>query len=1224
MDARRYAEQIMDWKMEEEDLIRRYLLDDASDEERRQVEARLLEDDDYGEWLLLIEGELIDDYARGAMPAREQELFARNFLLTPRRRQDLIIAQEMTNHGATDSLRLGEAAGQETNMAAETRTTKGSIRQAQAIESGRERNWRQMLFSPGWKIAAYAALALGIGLAAWQWPRDESEAKESMIALIQAYSEYRPIESRISGFNYAQFDQARDASANDSGYAAREHAEVLIRSMERKNHSPAALHLLGRLYLAKKEYDKAVAQLLAAQTGDPNNAQIYNDLGAAMLEKAKAIRADDTSGERLAAAGQSVEYLNKSLELDSSSTEALFNRALCFELLKNSPRAKEDWENYLQKDPSSQWAEEAKRRLARLTQQGHKIAPARESLRGAFEQALQAGDKDAAWRALSLGRSQPANLVVEQMIENFLASSAKGNPTDIYGPLRLLKQAGDLELRMAGDRFTAELAHYYEAASPQRRTASAQARELLKQGHARRTESVAEAVWLYRKAGKIFDRGGDFPEAGLADLHTGKNLIWASRLDEAVAVLQRLSRAADERKFLWLQSQALAQLGNAFFALNNFSKALDCAHQSLKIAERIGDRDSQADCLITIADVHYYLGDHRAALSRLEQSFSLADVASLPLQVSWRNRQVTSLIFASLGLYSTALEYQKDALRLAEILRVPVIKARTYTYLGWLYVKLGKYDEGIGSVKEAVKIGENNQSDPVGRIIIAMSSLRLGHLYRFRGQFDEALACYDRQIALAGRMNLPFDSYWARQGKFLAYAAQKNNGPALEELRAWLKLFEEYRDKIVQETTRNSFFDTSQEAYDAAIRFAYSSLGDPGLAFEYSEISRARSLLDLIAKPTARPLTLAEAQSRLPKDAQIVQYTVLDDTLITWVISPGQTPGKITHVGQPIAASVLTDKVGRYIRLVNSKPGPLEPAPMREAEELYDILIKPVRRLLKYDKQICIIPDKTLCYLPFGALLSAESKQYLLEEFTLSVAPSASAFLTCADSAQAKRGARGESLFSVGDPYFDRTRFPKLNPLDSAEREAREIARYYPGARVMTGAEATESSVKRAMAKAEVIHIAAHGLADEQSSLNSALMLAPDRTGERSADTPETDGVLHAYEIYGSALPRARLVVLSACQSGVETFHRGEGMIGLARPFLAAGAPLVVSSLWKVDSEATSDLMIRFHKHRKQTGLPTAQALRRAQRELLHDEGLGYRHPYYWAAFSVVGGGANA
>jgi CHAT domain-containing protein len=204
---------------------------------------------------------------------------------------------------------------------------------------------------------------------------------------------------------------------------------------------------------------------------------------------------------------------------------------------------------------------------------------------------------------------------------------------------------------------------------------------------------------------------------------------------------------------------------------------------------------------------------------------------------------------------------------------------------------------------------------------------------------------------------------------------------------------------------------------------------------------------------------------------------------------------------------------------------------MREAEELYDILIKPVRRLLKDDKQICIIPDKTLCYLPFGALLSAESKLYLLEEFTLSVAPSASAFLTCVDSAEAKRGARGESLFSVGDPYFDRTRFPKLNPLDSAEREAREIARYYPGARVMTGAEATESSVKRAMAKAEVIHIAAHGLADEQSSLNSALMLAPDRAGERSADTPETDGVLHAYEIYGSALPRARLVTIPSLMS---------------------------------------------------------------------------------------------
>jgi len=175
----------------------------------------------------------------------------------------------------------------------------------------------------------------------------------------------------------------------------------------------------------------------------------------------------------------------------------------------------------------------------------------------------------------------------------------------------------------------------------------------------------------------------------------------------------------------------------------------------------------------------------------------------------------------------------------------------------------------------------------------------------------------------------------------------------------------------------------------------------------------------------------------------------------------------------------------------------------------------------------------------------------------------------------------------------------------------------------MTGDNATEASVRAAMTKANVIHIAAHGMVDEQSALNSALVLAADDAGERLGPKLETDGLLHAYEIYGIPLSHARLVILSACRTGVEAFHRSEGMIGLARPFLAAGAPLVVSSLWKVDSKATKELMVRFHHYRKQAGLPTAQALRHAQRELLQGGGIGYSHPFYWAAFSPVGGCAR-
>jgi CHAT domain-containing protein len=110
-------------------------------------------------------------------------------------------------------------------------------------------------------------------------------------------------------------------------------------------------------------------------------------------------------------------------------------------------------------------------------------------------------------------------------------------------------------------------------------------------------------------------------------------------------------------------------------------------------------------------------------------------------------------------------------------------------------------------------------------------------------------------------------------------------------------------------------------------------------------------------------------------------------------------------------------------------------------------------------------------------------------------------------------------------------------------------------------------------------------------------------------------------------LPATRLVVLSACQTGIEQQYRGEGAVGIARPFLAAGVPLVVASLWPVDSDATERLMVGLHRLRARGGggdhLPTAEALRRAQIELLRGVDGRYRQPYYWAAFTAIGGYAE-
>ena len=156
------------------------------------------------------------------------------------------------------------------------------------------------------------------------------------------------------------------------------------------------------------------------------------------------------------------------------------------------------------------------------------------------------------------------------------------------------------------------------------------------------------------------------------------------------------------------------------------------------------------------------------------------------------------------------------------------------------------------------------------------------------------------------------------------------------------------------------------------------------------------------------------------------------------------------------------------------------------------------------------------------------------------------------------------------------------------------------------------------MVNSDVIHLATHYVADERSYLLSAFPLA--REPGRDVQVSESDGKLQVYEIYAMNLSRPRLAVLAACRTGIEKTYEGEGAISVSRPFIAAGVPVVVASLWPVESDSTAALMISFHRHRVRDHLSTSRALRLAQTEMIHGADARLHHPYYWAAFAVIGG----
>jgi len=165
------------------------------------------------------------------------------------------------------------------------------------------------------------------------------------------------------------------------------------------------------------------------------------------------------------------------------------------------------------------------------------------------------------------------------------------------------------------------------------------------------------------------------------------------------------------------------------------------------------------------------------------------------------------------------------------------------------------------------------------------------------------------------------------------------------------------------------------------------------------------------------------------------------------------------------------------------------------------------------------------------------------------------------------------------------------------------VARYEPGATVLVRGDATEAKVKSLLESAGLVHFATHGVLKESDPLSSVLLLVPGG-GE--------DGRLVVRELFGFEMS-ARLVVLSACETGLGKLSRGDELVGLQRAFLYAGTPAVITTLWKVDDRASYQLIRSFYSRLKKAG--PAEALRQAQRETLK----AFAHPYSWAAFTLTG-----
>jgi tetratricopeptide (TPR) repeat protein len=286
--------------------------------------------------------EIVDRYVAGEFEGEELERVRNYFLRSEARKEQL---------------RFAVALRERASQAADAGGT-GTVA-ATVVPFEPKSRWLVYL-----AIAASLIVAASIGYTLYRGFQFQSDLNNGLVALNTAYRQERPVEARLSNLDYAPFSVQRGGTPRVD-YVQRDLAGTLLMKAATDTPNAASHRALGQYYLAEREIDKAIDQFNTALAIDPYDAKTHINLGAALLEKGK-----QETGEPLSRSvenfSRSLEHLNEGLKLDNTLLEGYFNRALVYQYMMLPREAEAAWRDYLQRDPNSQWSEEAKRNLKRL------------------------------------------------------------------------------------------------------------------------------------------------------------------------------------------------------------------------------------------------------------------------------------------------------------------------------------------------------------------------------------------------------------------------------------------------------------------------------------------------------------------------------------------------------------------------------------------------------------------------------------------------------------------------------------------------------------------------------------------------------------------------------------------------------------------------------------------------------------------------------------------
>jgi CHAT domain-containing protein/tetratricopeptide (TPR) repeat protein len=660
------------------------------------------------------------------------------------------------------------------------------------------------------------------------------------------------------------------------------------------------------------------------------------------------------------------------------------------------------------------------------------------------------------------------------------------------------------------------------------------------------------------------------------------------------------------------KASTLGGIAQSYQNQGQYQKAVESRQKALALFEEIGAKSEIVRSLNELGALFYALGDLNQALDYYQKSLKLNESLNNNEQMSQTFLSIAG-IQLSRGDFENALKNADQAKSYYEKLTGFADNWKLYLTFAQAYHGLGRTTEARQNFEKAVSVIENLRTNLVG------------NEQERQRYFADKISAYDFLIDFLVSQKNPVEAFaYAERTKSRALLDVLQNGKV--DLTKAMSFEERTREQglkneLVSLNAQISKEGAQKQPEKKRLADLLNQLERKRLEFEDFQTRLYAAHPELkIQRGEMKPISLEESAALLPSNkSALLEYVVTDNKAFLFVLTKDAS-SKISLKVYPI--EIKQQELAQRTESFRARLAKGDLDFPKEAQNLYNLLLKPAEAQLKDKTNLIIVPDSALWDLPFQALESAPNK-YLIETAAVSYAPSLTALREMAKKNKGKPFADA-TLLAFGNPTVGKETAERLKqvfmdeslvPLPEAERLVTSLGNLYGAnrSRIFTGPEAREEIAKTESSKYRIVQFAAHGILNDINPMYSHIVLS------QKADDSNEDGLLEAWEMKDLNL-NAEMVVLSACETARGRFGSGEGVIGMSWSLFIAGAPTTVASQWKVESSSTTELMLEFHRQLL-TGknISKAEALRRASLKLLKMP--QYKHPSYWAGFVMVGDG---